>query len=931
MRLSRAALIALLAAIPLAAPSLVGAQGFGKNKVQYEPLEWAVLETPHVRLHYYAEEESLARHLAAFAESVCVEYDARFHVAPRHRVPFLLYSTHHLFQQSNATPELITEAVGGLTELVKGRVLIPHNGSWTRLVWVTRHELTHWYMLEKISRVMHDHHRSQPYMPPLWFIEGIAEYCGTHWDEDAEGLLRDAVMSGEAVPLTRSESIWGSVLMYKEGQSFLLYVRDHYGDSRIFQIFENWWRADDFETAFRMTLGIPLAKVDEEWFASLRRHYYPVAATAQEPQEMSRRMTLHGHYNLGPRAIAEGAKNDSTLTFCYFAAGENGIHLVVSEPRGHGRRRERRLLSGGQSPSYESFHLFQNRPDASAGHIVLSSKHGGRDALYVLDARSGAVSRRAEFPQLVAINDPCFVPGDSAVVFSAQDYGGRSDLYRVSWPGGAVRLERLTDDDYDDLDPDVSPDGQWVVFASDRGDRGGRYSLFRLSLRGGEPERLSDPPHGDDRQPAYSPDGRWIAFRSTRDGTSDLYIRSTTPSPEVRRVSRLIGPASDPDWLPGSEGLLFTAENAITFQTYSVRFKPDTLAVSTEGHEAPAPALTTLRYDGPARPYERHLSLDLVQNAVALDPVLGTNAAAQIALSDVLGNEQYQIFLANDGGRFGGSFWDGLEGSVTYINQGQRLNYGVGAFRLTELYDADLDQVRREQRVGGLGIVSYPFNRFDRIEATLVLRHADNHLLRSGIFQNENLLSNYLTLVHDNVMWTQTGPSTGTRAFVSGGFTRDLTYAQGDFASMLAEVRHYELPVPSLVWASRVQGLSSAGRDAQRFYLGGYGSIAGYDRRSLSGTQTLLVQQELRAPLIRGLIVAAPVPWLLPPIGGAAFVHGAWAWQAGIPDHLGSAGLAVYIGGGYFPAFRWDYAWLTSDFKTFTRHPRTQFWIGYNF
>jgi hypothetical protein len=32
------------------------AQSFGKNKVHYEQLEWAVLETPHLRLHYYTEE-----------------------------------------------------------------------------------------------------------------------------------------------------------------------------------------------------------------------------------------------------------------------------------------------------------------------------------------------------------------------------------------------------------------------------------------------------------------------------------------------------------------------------------------------------------------------------------------------------------------------------------------------------------------------------------------------------------------------------------------------------------------------------------------------------------------------------------------------------------------------------------------------------------
>ena len=931
-RAPRTALPALVLLAALFVPGPSHAQGFGKNKVQYERLQWLVLETPHVRLHYYAAEESLARHLAAFAESVCVEYDGRFRIQPHDRVPFLFYSAHHLFQQTNATPELITESVGGLTELIKGRVMVPHNGSWTRLAWVTRHELTHWYMLQKLTKVMREHHRSQSYMPPLWFTEGLAEYCGTHWDEDAEGLLRDALTTREALPITKSEPIWGTVLMYKEGQSFLLYVRDTYGDARIFDLLDNWWRADDFETLLRLTLGVPLERVDEDWFASLRRHYYPAAALCSEPQEIAHRLTPQGHYNLGPRAISGGSASDSSLSFCYFAAGENGIHLTVNEPGRHGHRQERRLLSGGTSPSYESFHLFENRPDVSrTGHIVLSSKRGGRDALYVLDAKSGRVMRRADFPGLVAIHDPCFAPGDSAIIFSGQDYGGRSDLYRASWPAGTLRLERLTNDDYDDLEPDVSPDGQWVVFASDRGDRGGRYGLFRLALSGGTPERVSDPPTGSDRQPVYSPDGKWIAYRSTRGGTSDLWVRPAEPSGETRRVTRLVGPASDPDWLPGGEGLLFTAQNAITFQTYSMRFHIDTLAVEHESPGPPLPALTKLHFDGAAQPYERHLSLDLVQNAIALDPVLGASAAAQIALSDVLGDEQYQIFIGNDAERFGGSFWEGFEGSITYLNQHQRLNYGAGIFRLNEIYDQDLDVVRREERTGGLGILVYPFNRFDRIEASLVLRHADNHLLRNGNIQNENLLSDFLTLVHDNVIWTQMGPSSGTRAYVSTGFTRDLTYAQGDYVSLLSELRHYETPIPNVVWAQRAQAYDSFGRDAQRFYLGGYGSIAGYDRRTLSGPTTVLLQEEMRVPLVRGLTFANPLPLFIPTIGGAAFYNAAWAWQSGFEDHIQSAGFGVYLGGGLFPAFRWDYAWLSDDFNHYSHHPRTVFWIGYNF
>jgi hypothetical protein len=947
MRLSRPVrlLVPLVAALSFSlTPSSAFAQAFGKNKVQYEPLHWAVLETPHIRLHYYAEEESLARRLAAAAESVCVEYDRRFRLEFRHSIPILLYSAHQLFQQTNATPGLISESVGGITELIKGRVLIPHNGSWSRLEWVTRHELTHAYMLEKLARVMKDHHRTQGYLPPLWFIEGLAEYCGTHWDADAEGLLRDAVISNRALPLTRSEPIIGTVLMYKEGQSFLLYLAEHFGPDKVFDLLDNWYRADDFETAFRLTFGRRLPEVDREWFADLKRHYYPAIADAQTAPERGQRLTRRGHFNLGPRALPSASARDTTVRFCYFAARESGVELVLSEPGKKGRRRERRLLRAGQSPSFESFHLFRNRPDASAsGVVALSSKRGGRDALYLVDG-TGRVMRRLEFPHLVAILDPSIVPGDQAVVFSAQEYGGRSDLYRASWPEGRVHLERLTNDDFDDLEPDVSPDGRFVAFASDRGPDG-RYAIFRLALAGGVPEPISRPVQGDDRQPVYSPDGRWIAFRSTRGGTSDLYVRPAEPSQEARRVTRLVGPAYDPDWIPSGRGLLFTGQDRVEFQAYQIAFDPDSLSPELETPSASDSLPLQLALDGaaetrhetavvyhtgPRRPYERRLGLDLIQNGIAFDPGLGGAGGGQIAMSDVLGNEQFHFFLANDADRFG-NFWDGFEGGVTYINQGQRLNYGLGIFRLTQVYDADLDAVRRERRFGILGLARYPFSKFTRVEGSVVIRHASDHLLRSGTFQDVDLVSHYLSLVHDNSGWTQLGPSVGSRWILSAGFTRDLTSGAGDFTTLLGEVRHYVLPIPVIVSATRVQAQSTFGEDAQHFYLGGATSLRGYDRRELSGQRTLLVQQEFRLPLLRGLTLAVPAPWELPTISAAGFADVAWAWNVGDDRRLGSVGTAVYFGGVYFPAVRWNFSWTTTDFVNFSPRPRTQFMIGFNF
>src|SRR5215212_11262146 len=65
-----------------------------------------------------------------------------------------------------------------------------------------------------------------------------------------------------------------------------------------------------------------------------------------------------------------------------------------------------------------------------------------------------------------------------------------------------------------DYDPAWSPDGESIVFTSDRE---GSADLFRVKPDGSGLERLTDNPAYDD-QAAFSPDGRQLVFVTTRAG-----------------------------------------------------------------------------------------------------------------------------------------------------------------------------------------------------------------------------------------------------------------------------------------------------------------------------------------------------------------------------------------------------------------------------
>jgi outer membrane protein assembly factor BamA len=316
---------------------------------------------------------------------------------------------------------------------------------------------------------------------------------------------------------------------------------------------------------------------------------------------------------------------------------------------------------------------------------------------------------------------------------------------------------------------------------------------------------------------------------------------------------------------------------------------------------------------------------------VALDPAIGAaGGGGMIALSDILGDAGYSIFLANDASSIG-NFLDGMELGVTYFNRSQRLNYGVGAFRLTQQYDPDYDVVRQERRVGGSLLAEYPIDKFTRVEASAVLRYAQDHLLRNGEFMDLWLLSNFVSFVRDDARWTWYGPAGGKRLNITAGYTRDLSSGQGDSFTLLFDARKYVTLVPDVVFAARAVTQNSFGDDQEHFYLGGPFSVRGWDTRTIAGTKTAFVQTELRLPLLRGLRLGVPFPLAFPQVSAALLADAAIAGGDTQPTYrIGGVGAGIYVGGGYWPALRVDMVKRT-NLKVIFPHTYTRFIIAYNF
>ena len=249
---------------------------FGRNKVQYEEFDWQILRTEHFDIYYYDEMGRIAEIGAYYAEEVYDELKVELNHVVARRVPLIFYNTSIDFQQTNTTPGLIPDGVGGFFEFLKGRVVLPSNGSLHDFRHVIRHELVHVFMTNKIYRVLKDHRIPTNNMPPLWFVEGLAEFLSTKADAQAEMLMRDAVINNYFVGLQDMFRIFGSFLMYKEGQNFLEYASEKYGKEKVLLLLENFWMYPKFSKVIEHTFKNDYEQIDAEWQYYLRKKYFPL-------------------------------------------------------------------------------------------------------------------------------------------------------------------------------------------------------------------------------------------------------------------------------------------------------------------------------------------------------------------------------------------------------------------------------------------------------------------------------------------------------------------------------------------------------------------------------------------------------------------------------------------------------------------------------
>ena len=451
----------LLFTISLCLSTLLNAQSFGQNKVQYRDFDWNFIQTPHFDIYYYGGEKDLAEFTADVAEESYEQISLHLRWDLKRRVSIMVYNSHNDFQQTNVVDTYMREGIGGVTELFKNRVVFPFDGNYEQFRHVIHHELVHAIINDMVygGSMQHVISSRTKIRVPIWANEGLAEYLSANWDTKADMVLRDIAIH-ERMPSVKELNYF---MAYKGGQSLWRFIAGKYGREKIGDVFRSMKMTQNAERGYERALGMNFKELTTQWHKYLKKEYWGDVEDRDPIEDMSEKLTDHkkarNFYNVSAALSPDGSR----VAVLSDQTGYFDIHILDAMTG----KRIKKLVKGNRSVNFEELKWLQPglswSPDSKK--IVIAAKAGKGDVLHIIDVKTRK-SQKIEL-EMDGVFSAAWSPKGNEIAFVGH-VGSSSDIYIYDVNKRTTR--KITDDIFTDSYPSWNPLGTEIVFVSDRGE-----------------------------------------------------------------------------------------------------------------------------------------------------------------------------------------------------------------------------------------------------------------------------------------------------------------------------------------------------------------------------------------------------------------------------------------------------------------------------
>ena len=926
--------VCLLASLPV----LLWGQYFECNKVQYGAIDFSVLKTEHFQIYHYPEGAPAVMDAARILEAAYTHHADIFGYGIKGYQKVIVYDSFIDFEQTNVIPGIITLGEGGVTEGLMHRIVLPLTGTYRENAHVLAHELVHAFQFEKISPLGVFAAASQP-LPPLWFIEGQAEYLSLGPDDPLTDMwMRDAYLNKDIPNIDDLTAKQNKYFPYRFGDAVWYWIDRGWGKTGIREFFNDAVEKG-IPSAAQSALGVKtMAELSARWKGDFAITYSPKVADKTLPKDVGRILPgLDTGLNLSP-VISPDGKYIAVFSHrglfdldLYLADAQNGKVL-------------KSLATSESDARYDVLSFIDSAgtwsPDSRSFAFVV--EQGGKNSVAIVEVPSARLEKVIPLAGVKGAAGLAWSPDGSRIALSATREALRN-IYLLDPSSGA--LERITTGWHTKLQPAWSPDGATLAFATDEGAHTDLAALTFQSMNIGlldiqtrQTRIISVQDGATHINPLFTPDGKALYFIADTDGYSDLY-RYDFASGQFFRVTNVatgisgltvLSPCLSMAYKTGE--LVMTVFNNRKYEVHAMALDhaqgqpialtgaigaPTLPAEITAGTPQTVPSLPNTSFT-PYFPSFSLLSVSQIGVGLGVSP-FGTSVggAAAFAFGDVLGNDEFDSAIQASGSL------DSIGAQFDYIDRSDRINWGVEVAHIPQQFFTSLEgpfpsgadtgilqQVIFQEEADLLA--QYPLTINRRWEASVgytlywwegtapVYYYQDGVLVETDqiTFATPpplNLVHAGLAYVGDYSFFGYTSPIRGSRYRFeldgSGGSTFFLT-ALGDFREYL-----FLNPI-TIAFRALSVGRYLGGADnptLSQFYLGEPDLIRGYEYYSivanegagvtgnipqlnrLFGSKIAVANLEIRIPVLgSSQFGLVNFPWL--PTELVGFLDGGMAW-----------------------------------------------------
>jgi Tol biopolymer transport system component len=549
---------------------------------------WYTLQTPHFDIHFYPAERAFAEQAAHVAERAYRLITRYFNWRPSGPVNVTLNDyadeangfansiPYTFFFAFGAPPDSLDE-LNDFDDYVK--LLATHE--FTHVV----HLDTMLSRCPVLYNMVFGRQWAPNLMEPVWLVEGMAVLMETR--QTTGGRLRSSFFDMHLrVPLLEHRMFGldqisaiplaypGGTAAYLYGSNILRYIEDRYGPAKIREISHRY--ADTCvpgglnrtvtAAVGRGYVGLFGPGIFDDWKRSLAHHVaLEVEDARRRPLTQATRLTFDAP---SPRSEGPGAKffRDGTLVY-HRANDDQSPAYVRLDPESGARRLIADMQGGGPaSPTPDGTALIFQRTNFLPIPFQISSNADlAWDDLYRLDLASGTIR---PLTRGLRAHEPDVSPDGKWVACVLVGTGSRQ-LALVPIVGGGARVLMRGAPGFA-YTPAWSPDGRLIAYS--RWKLGGYRDIHIYDLATAT-DRAISVDRALDSDPRFSPDGRFVLFASDRTGISNIFAYELATR-RLMQVTNLLSGAFQPAVSPDGRRLVFTGFTSEGFDVWTTAYDP---------------------------------------------------------------------------------------------------------------------------------------------------------------------------------------------------------------------------------------------------------------------------------------------------------------------------------------------------------------------